>query len=136
MIECPWCGHRVILTADKLCPQCRHEVLPEHLNPMPVDGEEANEDWSGHDELPEEEMNIEERIASRFHCTKCGHDECHVKEVAMSGAGLSKIFDIDYNHYLFVSCLNCGYVEVYNPDILRGYSSGRIGTILDILFGG
>lgn len=53
----------------------------------------------------------------------------------MTGTGLSKIFDIQYNHYLFVSCTQCGHVEVYNPDILRGKKSGELGTILDLFFG-
>nr|WP_301539615.1 zinc ribbon domain-containing protein [Paenibacillus sp. NEAU-GSW1] len=49
---------------------------------------------------------------------KCGGNECEVNEVAMTGTGLSKLFDIQYNHYLFASCLACGFVEVYNPNIL------------------
>lgn len=53
----------------------------------------------------------------------------------MSGSGLSKILDYDYNHFLFVSCTNCAYVEMYNPDILRGHKSGKLGTVMDILFG-
>jgi predicted nucleic-acid-binding Zn-ribbon protein len=35
----------------------------------------------------------------------------------------------------FVSCLNCGFVEVYNPSILDGKTRGELTTILDILFG-
>ncbi|WP_244226630.1 zinc ribbon domain-containing protein [Paenibacillus protaetiae] len=61
---------------------------------------------------------------------------CSVNEVAMTGAGISKWLDIQHRHYLFVSCLSCGYVEVYNPDILAGDGRGRASTILDILFGG
>jgi predicted nucleic-acid-binding Zn-ribbon protein len=53
----------------------------------------------------------------------------------MSGSGISKLLDIDYNHFLFVSCLNCGFVEVYNPSILDGKTRGELTTILDILFG-
>ncbi|NOU90570.1 hypothetical protein GC102_33265 [Paenibacillus sp. LMG 31460] len=48
---------------------------------------------------------------------------------------LSKMFDIQNNHFLFVSCENCGYVEVYNPNVLEGKSRGQLGTVLDILFG-
>nr|WP_248930894.1 zinc ribbon domain-containing protein [Paenibacillus hamazuiensis] len=72
---------------------------------------------------------------NKFRCSKCNHNECLTKEVSMSGTGLSKIFDIEYNHFLFVSCTNCGFVEVYNPDVLRGHTSGRLGTIMDLLFG-
>ncbi|GJM72913.1 hypothetical protein HMSSN036_51290 [Paenibacillus macerans] len=31
MIQCPWCGARVVLIND-VCPECKHEVLPEHLD--------------------------------------------------------------------------------------------------------
>lgn len=80
-------------------------------------------------------MSIADTIIERFKCAKCGETHCHTKEVAMSGTGLSKIFDIDYNHYLFVSCENCGFVEVYNPNILEGKTRGQLGTIMDVLFG-
>lgn len=53
----------------------------------------------------------------------------------MSGTGVSKIFDIEFHHYLFVSCTRCGIVEVFNPDVLRGHKSGVLGTMLDIIWG-
>lgn len=80
-------------------------------------------------------MGIEEAIQEKFKCSKCGGTSCLTKEVAMTGTGLSKLFDIQHNHFLFVSCENCGFVEVYNPAILEGKSRGQLGTILDILFG-
>jgi predicted nucleic-acid-binding Zn-ribbon protein len=80
-------------------------------------------------------MSIEATISARFKCAKCSGTTCHTKEVAMTGTGLSKLFDIQHNHFLFVSCANCGYVEVYNPDVLSGKKAGELGTILDILFG-
>jgi uncharacterized protein len=78
---------------------------------------------------------LESAIHSKFKCAKCNHTTCKIKEVSMSGAGLSKMFDIQHNHYLFVSCENCGYVEVYDPNILEG-KRGKLGTVLDVLFGG
>ncbi|MCJ8010813.1 zinc ribbon domain-containing protein [Paenibacillus sp. KQZ6P-2] len=39
------------------------------------------------------------------------------------------------HHFLFVSCTHCGFVEIYNPDVLRGYKSGTLSTLMDILFG-
>lgn len=158
MIECPWCANQVRLV-DHICPACRHEVLPEHLAKAPkiaadellqeasggqasaedgaAEGDwrrSAAESWAA-DEAAHAEGSLEEQIANRFRCAKCGGLDCHMKEVAMSGTGLSKLLDIDYNHYLFVSCLQCGFVEVYNPDVLRGYRSGKLGTVLDLLFG-
>lgn len=79
-------------------------------------------------------MDIQQAIAEKFKCVKCGGIECSSKEVSMTGTGLSKMFDIQHNRYLFVSCEGCGYVEIYNPKILTG-KSGQLGTVLDILFG-
>jgi predicted nucleic-acid-binding Zn-ribbon protein len=33
-----------------------------------------------------------------------------------------------------VSCRNCGYTEIYNPEVLEGKK--HLGSILDVLFGG
>ncbi|KIL35189.1 hypothetical protein SD71_15280 [Cohnella kolymensis] len=77
-----------------------------------------------------------EVIEDNFKCAKCKGTDCNVKEVAMTGAGLSKLFDIQHNHYLFVSCMNCGFVEIYDPDVLEGHKAGKLGTVMDVLFGG
>lgn len=77
---------------------------------------------------------VEQEIQSKFKCVKCAHTSCLTKEVAMTGTGLSKMFDIQHNHFLFVSCQHCGYVEVYNPSILEE-KKGQLGSILDIFFG-
>ncbi|WP_349774001.1 zinc ribbon domain-containing protein [Fictibacillus phosphorivorans] len=77
---------------------------------------------------------MENAIQTNFKCSKCSHRTCRTKEVAMTGSGLSKLLDIQHNHFLFVSCMNCGYVEVYNPDVLEG-KKGQLSSILDILFG-
>lgn len=81
-------------------------------------------------------MNIKDTLEERFTCAKCSGRFCETREVSMTGTGLSKMFDIQHIHYLFVSCKHCGYVEVFNPDILEGKKHGELGTILDIFFGG
>jgi len=134
MIECPFCGQQVALDGA-VCPSCRHEVRMEHLASAGDDS--FPETAPAHAETDiSEESSLEEAIHARFRCAKCGHHACSVKEVAMTGAGLSKLFDIQHRHYLFVTCLHCGVVEVYDPDVLRGHKSGRLGTVLDVLFGG
>ncbi|AYB47790.1 hypothetical protein D5F53_11505 [Paenibacillus lautus] len=65
-------------------------------------------------------LGIEELMVSKFHCRRCGHRECSSQEVSMSGTGISKIF---------------GFVEVFNPDVLRGHQSGVLGTVLDLIWG-
>ncbi|HET7615463.1 MAG TPA: zinc ribbon domain-containing protein [Bacillales bacterium] len=79
-------------------------------------------------------MSVVDEMESKFKCVKCGHDSCETKELAMTGTGLSKIFDIEHNRFLFVSCEHCGYVEVYNPRIL-GEKKGQLGNIMDLFFG-
>ncbi|WP_282142319.1 zinc ribbon domain-containing protein [Cytobacillus oceanisediminis] len=44
-------------------------------------------------------------------CIKCGSSDAGQKEVAMTGTGLSKMFDIQHNRFLVVYCKNCGYSE-------------------------
>lgn len=60
-------------------------------------------------------------------CPKCGHDEVDVGEIATTGSGLSKMFDIQNNHFQVVSCLHCGYSELY-----RDTSQG---DIVDVFLG-
>ena len=78
--------------------------------------------------------NIEKEIESRFKCAKCRSSGATVKSLAMTGTGISRMFDIQHNRYVFASCKNCGYTEVYNLDILSG-SQDTVGNILDIMFG-
>lgn len=60
-------------------------------------------------------------------CPKCGHSETEIDEIATSGTGLSKMFDIQNRSFKVVSCTNCGYSELY-----KGRSSG---DIVDIFLG-
>ncbi|MFD1178007.1 zinc ribbon domain-containing protein [Paenibacillus puldeungensis] len=129
MIQCPWCTKEVEII-DNICPECKHEVLIDEQGDILFEDSPETEE-----EVPYSEVNLEEVIKERFKCVKCGHRKCDVDEVAMTGTGLSKIFDVQYNHFLFVSCHHCGYVEVYNPSILANKNSGTLSTVLDILFG-
>lgn len=63
-------------------------------------------------------------------CVKCGSKEAGTKEVAMTGTGLSKIFDVQHNHFTVVYCKNCGYSEFYHKE------SSKAANILDLFFGG
>jgi len=79
-------------------------------------------------------MKIDDELAARFVCTKCENQGATTKRFAASGTGLSKLFDIQHNKFITVSCSNCGYTEIYNPDILEGKS--HLGDVLDVIFGG
>lgn len=63
-------------------------------------------------------------------CIKCGGTDAGTKEVAMTGTGLSKMFDIQKNEFVVVYCKNCGYSEFYNRD------ASRASNVLDFFFGG
>ncbi|WP_108670448.1 zinc ribbon domain-containing protein [Peribacillus acanthi] len=63
-------------------------------------------------------------------CIKCGHTETDRKEVAMTGTGLSKMFDIQHNQFIVIYCKKCGYSEFYNKKASMG------SNILDLFFGG
>lgn len=125
MIECPWCNQLIEIENGR-CPKCfkkLHSVTD-------ADFDETNRESESFSEL-----SIIDAIENKFKCSKCSGTDCSVKEVAMTGTGLSKLFDIQHNHYLFVSCTSCGFVEIYDPDVLQGFKSGKLGSVLDILCG-
>lgn len=62
-------------------------------------------------------------------CIKCGSQNAATKEVAMTGTGLSKMFDIQHNQFVVVYCKNCGYSEFYNKQSSVG------SNLLDLFFG-
>ncbi|MBS7427806.1 zinc ribbon domain-containing protein [Virgibacillus pantothenticus] len=62
-------------------------------------------------------------------CLKCGSTNADQKEVAMTGTGLSKMFDVQSNHFLVVYCKDCGYSEFYNKNSSKG------SNIFDLFFG-
>lgn len=78
-------------------------------------------------------MRIDDAIAERFVCSKCNSYGAEVKRFAATGTGFSKLLDIQHNKFIAASCLNCGFTEMYNPQILEGKSRGS--DVLDFLFG-
>lgn len=129
VIECPWCNNQIEIQNGR-CPNCKTKLYEMNEDDFePVSATESIEIYN-------EELDIEQEIEANFECSKCAGTDCSVKEVAMTGAGLSKLFDIQHNHYLFVSCTSCGFVEVYDPNVLRGMKVGQLGTVMDVIFGG
>jgi predicted nucleic-acid-binding Zn-ribbon protein len=53
-------------------------------------------------------------------CPKCGREETETDEIATSGTGLTKLFDVQNRKFVVVSCANCGYSELY-----KGQSTGN-----------
>ncbi|WEG14771.1 zinc ribbon domain-containing protein [Pullulanibacillus sp. KACC 23026] len=62
-------------------------------------------------------------------CIKCGSQDIGQKDVAMTGTGLSKMFDIQSNQFTVVYCKKCGYSEFYNKQ------SSTASNILDLFLG-
>lgn len=79
-------------------------------------------------------MALEDELGSRFVCAKCKSHGAKVKRISAAGTGISKIFDIEHNQFVTASCTNCGFTEIYNPEILEG--KRHLGSIFDVLFGG
>ncbi|MGV8154836.1 MAG: zinc ribbon domain-containing protein [Alkaliphilus sp.] len=82
-----------------------------------------------------ENYEFRKRFQEEFKCNKCGNIGAVTKPLAMTGTGLSKLFDIQMNKYLFVSCTSCSFTEVYNLHILEGRKNFEAMDIFDILFG-
>ncbi|MBN1681631.1 MAG: hypothetical protein JW966_15230 [Anaerolineae bacterium] len=76
--------------------------------------------------------NVDSQLAEKFVCPRCEHHGGHAERLAMSGTGLSRLFEVQHYRYAFVSCANCGYTEVYNLNTLEGHDN--VGTLLEILF--
>lgn len=68
-------------------------------------------------------------MVSEKGCIKCGSRDAKTKEVAMTGTGLSKMFDIQHNQFIVVYCARCGYSEFYNKQSSAG------SNVLDFFFG-
>ena len=74
----------------------------------------------------------EEQLSAAFNCLKCDQRGANVQKLAMSGTGLSRLLEIQPYRYVFASCHNCGYTEVYNLTTLQG--KDNLGDLLDIIF--
>ncbi|MBD8071518.1 zinc ribbon domain-containing protein [Bacillus sp. PS06] len=62
-------------------------------------------------------------------CMKCGGTSAGTKEIATTGTGLSKMFDIQHNRFTVVYCKKCGYSELYNQE------TSTTSNVLDLFFG-
>lgn len=78
-------------------------------------------------------MGLEDQMALRSVCPKCRATGARTRRFAATGTGISRLFDIQHNKFMVVSCRNCGYTELYDPEPLEGKSN--LGNVLDVLFG-
>lgn len=78
-------------------------------------------------------MKLDDALAEKFVCAKCKSRGASVKRFAATGTGLSRMFDIEHNVFIAISCDECGYTEIYNPEVLEG--KDNLGAFLDTVFG-
>ena len=76
--------------------------------------------------------DVESQIAMAFRCRKCDQHGASVENLAMSGTGFSRIFEVQPYRYAFASCKNCGFTEIYNLDTLDGKDD--LGKLLEVIF--
>ena len=74
---------------------------------------------------------IGSEMSTRFTCPKCQATGAKVDRLALTGAGLSRFIDLQHMRFMSVSCMNCGFTEMYNLSVLEG--SDTLGDILDII---
>ena len=65
-----------------------------------------------------------------FVCAKCKRTQYETDEFRATGGFFSKMFDIQNKRFHTVSCIQCGYTEVY-----KGNSS-KLGNLFDFFAGG
>jgi len=78
-------------------------------------------------------MGIKEELAEKFKCPKCQTKGGIPNNLAATGTGFSKFFDVQNRRFITISCSHCGYTELYNMNILEGKDS--FSDILDFIFG-
>ena len=63
---------------------------------------------------------------AEFTCIKCSDHNYKTGQIRTTGGGLSRFLNIQNNKFNTLSCVKCGYTEIYRTD------SGTLGNILDI----
>lgn len=76
---------------------------------------------------------LDQQLATRFVCAKCRASGGSVRRIATTGTGISRLFDIQRNRFIAVSCRRCGYTELYEPHVLGDQAQAM--DVLDTLFG-
>lgn len=65
----------------------------------------------------------------QFVCQKCGCMQYEADQFQATGGNFAKIFDIQNKKFITVSCVQCGYTEIYKTQSSSGWN------ILDFLTG-
>jgi predicted nucleic-acid-binding Zn-ribbon protein len=63
-----------------------------------------------------------------YTCPKCGSRKAGTDKIRTTGTGFTRYFNIQNRKFTAVSCVRCGYTELY-----REQHSGAAGNMLDFL---
>ena len=50
---------------------------------------------------------------SDWKCIKCGNAEFEKDQFQATGGNFAKIFDVQNKKFITISCMKCGYTEIY-----------------------
>nr|WP_251342362.1 zinc ribbon domain-containing protein [Haloplanus sp. GDY1] len=99
-VYCPECGTKA--SADwAFCRNCEASLD----DAAPADALTASGDG--------EVVDLSGAVEGETGCPKCGHTDADVDDIATTGVGLSRLFDVQNRRYRAVSCTRCGYTEFY-----------------------
>ena len=66
----------------------------------------------------------------QYVCPKCGCQEFSHDQFQATGGNLAKLFDVQNKKFITISCVLCGYTELYKAQTSTGMD------VLDFLLGG
>jgi predicted nucleic-acid-binding Zn-ribbon protein len=84
-------------------------------------------------EMTPQDQSVEAAFKARFRCVRCRSRQCQVKRIAATGTGISRLFNLELNRFISVSCQQCAHVDLFDLDVLEG--RGRLADAIDLLFG-
>ncbi len=64
-----------------------------------------------------------------FICVKCGNTTYILDKISTTGGFLTKVFNLQTNKFVTVSCMQCGYTELYKT------TTSGIENVADLFIG-
>ena len=55
-------------------------------------------------------------------CPKCGGREFEHDQFQATGGNFAKLFDVQNKKFITISCVNCGYTELYRSETTSGWN--------------
>ncbi|MDO3384913.1 zinc ribbon domain-containing protein [Gilvimarinus sp. SDUM040013] len=85
------------------------------------------------EKYPENIKAVKKAIADKqmgqsYSCPKCGCEGYEPGYLHAAGSGLHAVIDVETERYITVSCMDCGYTDIYKRKVGEGQK------LLDFLF--